>query len=51
MKVVVTGASGLIGSALTAALRAAGDQVITLVRRTPAAVTRSPGTRWPTTAA
>jgi hypothetical protein len=37
MKVVVTGASGLIGRALTAALRAAGDQVITLVRRTPAA--------------
>jgi uncharacterized protein len=36
MKVVVTGASGLIGSDLTAALRAAGDQVITLVRRTPA---------------
>ena len=37
MKVVVTGASGLIGSALSAALRAAGDQVVTLVRRTPAA--------------
>jgi uncharacterized protein len=36
MKVVVTGASGLIGSALTVALQAAGDQVITLVRRTPA---------------
>lgn len=39
MKVVVTGASGLIGSALTAALRADGDQVVTLVRRTPAAPT------------
>jgi uncharacterized protein (TIGR01777 family) len=36
MKVVVTGASGLIGSALTAALRADGVQVVTLVRRTPA---------------
>ena len=35
MKVVVTGASGLIGSALTASLRAGGDQVVTLVRRTP----------------
>ena len=35
MKVAVTGASGLIGSALTASLRAAGDQVVTLVRRTP----------------
>jgi uncharacterized protein len=36
MKVAVTGASGLIGSALTASLRASGDQVVTLVRRTPA---------------
>ena len=36
MKVAVTGASGLIGSALTASLRAGGDQVVTLVRRTPA---------------
>ena len=35
MKVAVTGASGLIGSALTASLRAGGDQVLTLVRRTP----------------
>lgn len=35
MKVAVTGASGLIGSALTASLRASGDQVVTLVRRTP----------------
>ncbi|HZC61868.1 MAG TPA: TIGR01777 family oxidoreductase [Streptosporangiaceae bacterium] len=31
----MTGASGLIGSALTASLRAGGDQVVTLVRRTP----------------
>ena len=36
MKVVVTGASGLIGRALTDALRADDDQVVTLVRRTPA---------------
>jgi hypothetical protein len=36
MKVAVTGASGLIGSALTASLRDSGDQVVTLVRRTPA---------------
>ena len=35
MKVAVTGASGLIGSALTASLRAGGDQVVTLVRRAP----------------
>ena len=35
MKVAVTGASGLIGRALTASLRDNGDQVITLVRRTP----------------
>jgi NAD dependent epimerase/dehydratase family enzyme len=35
MKVAVTGASGLIGSALSASLRAGGDEVVTLVRRTP----------------
>lgn len=33
MKVAVTGASGLIGSALVASLRASGHEVITLVRR------------------
>ncbi|MGP8000400.1 MAG: TIGR01777 family oxidoreductase [Streptosporangiaceae bacterium] len=38
MKVAVTGASGLIGSVLVATLRQGGDQVVTLVRRTPAAV-------------
>ncbi len=38
MKVAVTGASGLIGSALVTTLRQGGDQVVTLVRRTPAAV-------------
>jgi uncharacterized protein (TIGR01777 family) len=37
MKVAVTGASGLIGSALLPALREAGHEVVTLVRRAPAA--------------
>jgi uncharacterized protein (TIGR01777 family) len=36
VKVAVTGASGLIGSALVPALREAGHDVVTLVRRTPA---------------
>jgi uncharacterized protein (TIGR01777 family) len=36
VKVAVTGASGLIGSALVPALRAAGHDVVTLVRRAPA---------------
>jgi hypothetical protein len=35
VKVAITGASGLIGTALTASLRASGHQVIRLVRRTP----------------
>jgi len=35
MKVVVTGASGLIGSALVPALQSAGHEVIKLVRRSP----------------
>ena len=35
MKIAVTGASGLIGSALLTALRADGHEVIQLVRRTP----------------
>ena len=39
MKVAVTGASGLIGSALTASLRDSGGQVVTLVRRTPTTAT------------
>jgi uncharacterized protein (TIGR01777 family) len=38
MKIAVTGASGLIGTALTASLRADGHQVIRLVRRPPHAV-------------
>jgi uncharacterized protein len=35
MKIAVTGSSGLIGSALTASLRADGHQVVRLVRRPP----------------
>ena len=35
MKVGITGASGFIGSALTPALRAAGHQVVSFVRRPP----------------
>lgn len=35
MRIAVTGSSGLIGSALVAALRTDGHQVIRLVRRTP----------------
>jgi hypothetical protein len=37
MKVAVTGSSGLIGTALTASLRADGHQVVRLVRRPPRA--------------
>jgi uncharacterized protein len=37
MKVAVTGSSGLIGTALTASLRADGHQVVRLVRRSPRA--------------
>jgi uncharacterized protein (TIGR01777 family) len=47
MKVAVTGSSGLIGTALTAGLRADGHQVVRLVRRPPHAVTDgSDETRW-----
>ena len=35
MKVVVTGASGLVGSALVPALKSAGHEVVKLVRRAP----------------
>lgn len=35
MRVAITGASGLIGSALSAALVARGDEVVVLVRREP----------------
>jgi uncharacterized protein (TIGR01777 family) len=37
MKVVVTGSSGLIGTALTESLRADGHEVVRLVRRSPRA--------------
>jgi uncharacterized protein (TIGR01777 family) len=37
VRVVVAGSSGLIGTSLVAALRAAGHDVVRLVRRTPAA--------------
>lgn len=37
MKVIVSGASGLLGSAVVPALRSAGHEVLTLVRREPAA--------------
>ncbi|HEX4834311.1 MAG TPA: TIGR01777 family oxidoreductase [Trebonia sp.] len=43
MKVAVTGSSGLIGTALTASLRADGHQVVRLVRRAPHA---SDEIRW-----
>jgi uncharacterized protein (TIGR01777 family) len=43
MRVVVTGSTGLIGSALVARLRADGDQVLRLVRRAPAAPDQA---RW-----
>src|SRR5262245_39457391 len=43
MRIVVSGASGLLGSALLPALRADGHDVVTLVRRPP----RGPGeVRW-----
>jgi uncharacterized protein (TIGR01777 family) len=35
MRVLISGASGLIGSALSTALRVRGDQVLALVRRAP----------------
>ncbi|MGW4802403.1 NAD-dependent epimerase/dehydratase family protein, partial [Nonomuraea sp. NPDC004297] len=35
MAIIVTGASGLLGTALVAALRADGRQVVRLVRRRP----------------
>src|SRR4029077_14297431 len=37
MRIAVTGSSGLIGTALTASLRADGHQVVRLVRRPPRA--------------
>jgi uncharacterized protein len=42
MKVVVSGASGLLGSALVPALRASGHDVVRLVRREPTAADEVP---------
>jgi uncharacterized protein (TIGR01777 family) len=42
MKVAVTGSSGLVGTALTASLRADGHQVVRLVRRPPRVAGASP---------
>ena len=50
MRVAISGASGLIGSALAADLSADGAEVVRLVRRAPARPTRSAGTRRPPTA-
>jgi len=48
MKVAITGSSGLIGTALTASLRADGHQVVRLVRRSPQAGGQNTGDeiRW-----
>jgi len=48
MKVAVTGSSGLVGTALTAGLRADGHQVVRLVRRPPRAEGERTGdeVRW-----
>ena len=43
-RIAVTGSSGLIGSALVAALLERGDEVVRLVRRAPAGPTRCAGT-------
>jgi uncharacterized protein (TIGR01777 family) len=43
MRVLITGSSGLIGTALTARLRERGDRVVRLVRREPA---RDDERRW-----
>src|ERR1700733_12216388 len=47
MKVAVTGSSGLIGTALTASLRADGHQVVRLVRRPPRPGQESTGSDQP----
>jgi uncharacterized protein (TIGR01777 family) len=46
MKVAITGSSGLIGTALTASLRADGHSVIRLVRRPPAGGATADEVRW-----
>ncbi|MGO4238472.1 TIGR01777 family oxidoreductase [Pseudarthrobacter sp. YAF2] len=47
MHIVMAGASGLIGTSMSAAFRDAGHSVVTLVRRTPAAASEI---RWDPTA-
>ncbi|HYH75904.1 MAG TPA: NAD-dependent epimerase/dehydratase family protein [Arthrobacter sp.] len=49
MRIVLAGASGLIGTHLSHVLREAGNDVVTLVRRAPAASTEVPGSMrpWP----
>ncbi|MGV1033646.1 MAG: TIGR01777 family oxidoreductase [Microbacteriaceae bacterium] len=44
MRILIAGASGFIGTALTARLRAAGDEVRVLVRRAPSAAHEVPWT-------
>src|SRR5919108_1008057 len=46
MRVLVTGASGLIGSALCDALLARGDEVVGLTRDPERARSRNPTVRW-----
>ena len=46
MRVLVTGATGLIGSALADALLARGDEVVGLTRDPAAAKPRNPTVRW-----
>ena len=43
MRIIVAGASGLIGTAISSTLRSAGHDVGTLVRRPPAAPASSNG--------
>ncbi|HEX4892749.1 MAG TPA: NAD(P)H-binding protein, partial [Hyphomicrobiaceae bacterium] len=45
MKVIVVGATGLIGSATTATLRSQGHEVIGIARRVPHGLT-APGMTW-----
>ncbi len=42
MRIIMAGASGLIGSDLSARLRSGGHEVIRLVRRAPATAGRIP---------
>src|SRR3954447_20236702 len=46
MRVLITGASGLIGSALADALLSRGDEVVGLTRDPERAMSRNPTVRW-----